>query len=77
MEAVEANRVEATPLVWGDLKSGVRFRAGLGRRIRLWIENGDWDERIIKAEGKIDLVCWAALLAFIIFLIPGFLKAWM
>lgn len=76
MEAIDISRVEATSSAWGRLKSDARFRLMIGRKFRRRIENGDWDERILKMEGKIDLVCWAVLLAFIVCLIPSFLKVW-
>lgn len=77
MEAVDIGRIETTSSAWGRLKSGARSRAGIGLRFRRRIENGDWDERILKLEGKIDLVCWGLLIAFVAFLIPIFLKVWL
>ena len=71
------NRLEVSGcLSLGHSKSGAGIKTWL-RRISRLIENSDWDERILKMEGRLDLLCWTAVLAFIICLMPAFLKAWL
>ncbi len=58
-----------------DLKPAVQVKAGMIRRFRRWIEESDWDDRILKMEKRIDVVCWAALLALAICILPAIIKA--
>ncbi len=58
-----------------DLKPAVQFKAGMIRRFRRWIEESDWDDRILKMEKRIDVICWAALLAAAICILPAVIRA--
>lgn len=62
-----------------DLKPAVQVKAGMIRRFRRWakhlIEESDWDDRILKMEKRIDVICWAALLAAAICILPAVIRA--
>jgi hypothetical protein len=75
IEILQIDKLELSSLPLMS-KSGSRFRMGFLQKTRCWLENGDWDEKIIGMEKRIDLFCWSVLFAFAICLIPAFLKAW-
>ena len=64
------DRFELTGSIELDFKSGVRLRAGIFRKIKMWIEHGNWDEQIVKMGKRIDLFCWATIIAIVICMLP-------
>ncbi len=76
---IETLRMEGVGITGAGVLESLRPGMGIKTRLRRMgrlIENGDWDERVLKMEGRIDFLCWVAILAFIICLLPAFFKAW-
>jgi hypothetical protein len=77
IETLRMNRpAVAGCLSLGHAKSAAGIKTWL-RAISRLIENSDWDERILKMERRLDRLCWAAVIAFVVCLMPAFLKAWL
>ena len=53
-----------------DLGPAIRFKSGILRKARLWIERSDWDLRVIKMEERINLFCLSLIIALSICILP-------
>jgi hypothetical protein len=49
-------------------------RPGLLRRVRFYLENSDWDERLLAHEQWFDRICGVMLIAAAIALVPVFIN---
>ena len=82
IEALSVSRLNISgERVLADLHPAVRVKIGLVPRFRRWVvsfvEESDWDDRILKMGKRVDLVCWAAVLALAICVLPALIKAFL
>ncbi len=64
-------RTESLPA----FKSQARFRSVWLDRVRAWVEYGDWEERVLRTEHKINCFCMALVSFFIICMLSIIIKA--